>query len=226
VRLIRSKGVGVYFVTQNPLDVPDVVLGQLGNRAQHALRAFTPRDQKAVQAAAETFRQNPAFNAAQAIMQLAVGEALVSMLEDKGTPAIVTRTLIAPPSARVGPITPEERQGVVKASSLLGKYDTPIDRQSAFEILQARTAGRASSAGAPPASGQGPVEGDSGGGLMGTIGGVLGGLFGPGTTGRGGRQRMSTGELVVRSAVQSAARSAGTQIARAILRGILGGMSR
>ena len=230
VRLIRSKGVGVYFATQNPLDVPDTVLGQLGNRAQHALRAFTPRDQKAVQAAASTFRQNPAFNTAEVITQLAVGEALVSMLEDKGTPAIVARTLIAPPSSRVGPITPDERQATIKASPLLGKYDTTIDRESAFEVLQARASGHASQAGAPAVPGQpgtpnaGPAS--AGGGLMGTVGGMLGGLLGGGSSTTGGRQRMSTGELVMRSAVQSAARSAGTQIARAVLRGILGGMSR
>ena len=136
VRLIRSKGVGVYFVTQNPLDVPETVLGQLGNRVQHALRAFTPRDQRAVKAAADTFRQNPAFDTAAAIMQLGVGEALVSMLDEKGTPEMVARSLIAPPSARVGPVTPQERQEIIKRSSLLGKYDTAIDRESAFEVLQ------------------------------------------------------------------------------------------
>src|SRR5881398_1972101 len=132
VRLIRSKGIGVYFVTQNPLDVPETVLGQLGNRVQHALRAFTPRDQKAVKAAADTFRQNPAFDTAKTIMELGVGEALVSMLEEKGTPGMVARTLIAPPSSRVGPISAEERQSVINASALRGKYDTGIDRESAF----------------------------------------------------------------------------------------------
>ena len=144
VRLIRSKGVGVYFVTQNPLDVPDTVLGQLGNRIQHALRAFTPRDQKAVRAAAETFRKNPRLRHAEAIMQLGVGEALVSMLDAKGTPEIVERTLIAPPSARVGPITPEERAGshVARAHSA-GNTTRLVDRESAFEMLQgARRQGR------------------------------------------------------------------------------------
>jgi DNA helicase HerA-like ATPase len=121
VRLIRSKGVGVYFVTQNPLDVPETVLGQLGNRVQHALRAFTPRDQKAVKAAADTFRQNPAFDTAKTIMELGVGEALVSMLEEKGTPGMVARTLIAPPSSRVGPVSAEERQSIVNASALRGQ---------------------------------------------------------------------------------------------------------
>ena len=143
VRLIRSKGVGVYFVTQNPLDVPDTVLGQLGNRIQHVLRAFTPRDQKAVRAAAETFRDNRALEEAEAIMQLGVGEALVSMLDAKGTPEVVERTLIAPPSARVGPISPQERKAVMAASAFGGKYDTMVDRESAFEMLQgARRQGR------------------------------------------------------------------------------------
>ncbi len=227
VRLIRSKGVGVYFVTQNPLDVPDTVLGQLGNRAQHALRAFTPRDQKAVKTAADTFRQNPAFDTATVIMQLGVGEALVSMLEKGGTPAMVARTLIAPPGSRVGPITPDERQQVQAASPYRGKYDTTIDRDSAFEEL----AKRGGQMGAPQAGtaqpGQPPVEESSAsGGVLGKIGSVLGGLFGNGTGDSGKRQRMSTGELVLRSAVQSAARSVGTQVAKAILRNVLGGISR
>jgi DNA helicase HerA-like ATPase len=234
VRLIRSKGVGVYFVTQNPLDVPEAVLGQLGNRMQHALRAFTPRDQKAVKAAAETFRQNPSFDTATTIMELGVGEALVSMLEDKGTPGMVARTLVAPPASRVGPITPEERQSVIGASPLRGKYDTSIDRQSAFEVLRDRASGRMANAGAAPANppANAPVEesaAGSGGGILGQIGGMLGGILGGGSSqpaGGRGRQRMSTGELVMRSAIQSAARSAGTQITRAVLRGILGGMTR
>ena len=232
VRLIRSKGVGVYFVTQNPLDVPDVVLGQLGNRAQHALRAFTPRDQKAVKAAADTFRQNPNFNTAEVITQLGVGEALVSMLEKGGTPAIVGRTLIAPPGSRVGPITTEERATVLAASPMRGKYETAIDRESAFEVLQKRgnkmvaspgDARQPDSAGAEAEAARSP----GGGGLLGTIGGMLGGLLHGGSTpAGGGRQRMSTGELIVRSAVQSAARSLGTQITRAVLRNVLGGMSK
>jgi len=208
VRLIRSKGVGVYFVTQNPLDVPDTVLGQLGNRIQHVLRAFTPRDQKAVRAAAETFRDNHAIEEAEAIMQLGVGEALVSLLDAKGTPEVVDRTLIAPPSARVGPISPQERQAIISASPLAGKYDTMVDRESAFEMLQARAAKDASASGA-------------GSGLLGTLGGILGGIFG-----KGDKKRMSPAELAARSAIQSAARSAGTQIARQILRGVLGGMSK
>jgi DNA helicase HerA-like ATPase len=205
VRLVRSKGVGVYFVTQNPLDVPDTVLGQLGNRIQHALRAFTPRDQKAVRAAAETFRKNPAFDTAEAIMHLAVGEALVSMLGDKGAPEMVDRVLIAPPAARVGPVTPEERAATMAESKFAGKYDQAVDRESAFETLQ----------------GGGPGKG-AGGGLFGTVvGGVLGSLFG---SAKG--KRLSPAEAAVRSAVQSAAREAGTRIAKEILRGVLGTMSK
>lgn len=151
VRLIRSKGVGVYFVTQNPLDVPDSVLGQLGNRVQQALRAFTPRDGKAVKAAADTFRQNPAFDAATVIKELGVGEALVSMLAPDGTPSVVERCWIAPPMSRVGPLTPEERRTVVENGPIFGKYDTPIDRDSAFEML-ARRGAKAGGAPVPPPS--------------------------------------------------------------------------
>ena len=139
VRLIRSKGVGVYFVTQNPLDVPDKVLGQLGNRVQHALRAFTPRDQKAVKAAAETFRANADLDVATVITELAVGEALVSFLDEKGTPGVVQRAFILPPASRLGTLSPEERQGLVKASLLYGHYEQAVDRESAFEVLRART---------------------------------------------------------------------------------------
>src|SRR5262249_4456395 len=146
VRLIRSKGVGVYFVTQNPIDVPDRVLGQLGNRGQHALRAFTPRDQKAVQAAAQTFRPNPKLDTAKVIMELGKGEALVSFLEGNGTPAMVERVMVRPPSARIGPITPEERKTIMDASPVKGKYDTAIDAESAYEIIQKRIAGTAATA--------------------------------------------------------------------------------
>ena len=143
VRLIRSKGVGVYFVTQNPLDVPDEVLGQLGNRIQHALRAFTPRDQKAVRAAAETFRQNPDFDCEEAITQLGVGEALVSTLEKKGVPTMVQRTLIRPPSSRMGPVDAKERRRTIQNSPVFGLYDEEIDRESAYEILARRAKARA-----------------------------------------------------------------------------------
>lgn len=138
VRLIRSKGVGIYFVTQNPLDIPESVLGQLGNRVQHALRAFTPRDQKAVRSAAETFRANPKFDTAEVITQLGVGEALVSTLQKDGTPSVVERALICPPSAQLGPVTPAERTAQMNQSPVASKYDTLIDRESAYEILNAR----------------------------------------------------------------------------------------
>lgn len=217
VRLIRSKGVGVYFVTQNPLDVPQTVLGQLGNRVQHALRAFTPRDQRAVRAAAETFRQNPGFDTMQAITQLGVGEALVSMLEGKGTPAIVTRSLIAPPSARVGTITPAERQQVMSKSMLRGKYETVIDRESAFEMLAAGVSAQMEQAGAEPAKSDG---------ILGKIGEWFGGgapQINP-KTGKPMRKPATMTEQIIKSATQSAARSIGSQISRAILRGVLGGL--
>ena len=139
VRLIRSKGVGVYFVTQNPGDVPDKVLGQLGNRVQHALRAFSPRDQKAVKAAAETMRDNPELDEVAAITELGVGEALVSCLNDAGTPAIVERALIIPPQGQIGPISESERQSIIQSSLLAGHYENAIDRESAYEILKGRT---------------------------------------------------------------------------------------
>ena len=222
VRLIRSKGVGVYFVTQNPLDVPDTVLGQLGNKVQHALRAFTPRDQKAVRAAAETFRQNPALDTATVITELAVGEALVSMLEAGGTPELVERTLIAPPSGRVGPLTPQERQAVIAASPIRGKYDDTLDRESAYEMLAKRKD-------VAPQAGQGAAAGGGLGGILGRISDALtGGGRGdakPGT--KKGRQPMSITEMVIRSAAQNIARNLGTQIAREggkIIRNELGGM--
>ncbi len=142
VRLIRSKGVGVYFVTQSPLDLPDTVLGQLGNRVQHALRAFTPRDRKAVEAAAATFRQNPAFDAAEAITELGVGEALVSCLDGRGQPGVVERALIVPPASRLTPLTEAEQREIVRAGSLFGHYEQAVDRQSAFELLRDRAESR------------------------------------------------------------------------------------
>jgi hypothetical protein len=209
VRLIRSKGVGVYFVTQSPLDVPDIVLGQLSNRVQHALRAFTPRDQKAVRTAADTFRQNPALNTADVITRLNVGEALVSMLEDNGAPAMVTQVKIAPPTTRVGPITSAELKDVQDSSPFKGKYDVAVDRQSAFEILRAKAQGRTSGA---------PVGEHDEGGILSKIGSGLGDLFKP--QGR----RMSIGQQVVRSAATSAAHTVGSAIAKEILRGITGGL--
>src|ERR1700759_4034932 len=167
VRLIRSKGIGVYFVTQNPIDVPDRVLGQLGNRVQHALRAFTPRDQKAVAAAAETFRPNPKLDTAKVIMELGKGEALVSFLEGNGVPAMVERVVIRPPSARIGPITPEERKAIIDNRPVKGKYDTEIDAESAYESLQKRVAGAAA-----------PAEGSPDGGLLGHLGAIASSIFG------------------------------------------------
>jgi DNA helicase HerA-like ATPase len=214
VRLIRSKGVGVYFVTQNPLDVPETVLAQLGNRVQHALRAFTPRDQKAVKAAAGTFRQNPAFSSEKAITELGVGEALVSTLEGGGTPSVVERTLIAPPGGRVGPLADGERKDIMKTSPVRGKYDETLDSESAYEMLASRKA-----------MAKEPAEqASSAGGLGGLLESVLGGAQ---ASGKGkGRQRMTMTEVVVRSAATSVARTVGTQIGRAILRGVLGSITK
>src|SRR4051812_13869618 len=218
VRLIRSKGVGVYFVTQNPLDVPQTVLAQLGNRVQHALRAFTPRDQKAVRAAAETFRQNPAFDTAKLIMELGVGEALVSTLDEQGAPTMVERTLIAPPAARVGPLTDAERKQVIAQSPWRGKYDQPLDSESAYEMLAKRK--QLAEAPAEAAQASGGLGGLLGRVLKEVTGGAVGGAGKP--AGRGGRQPMSTTEVVIRSAATSMARSVGTQVGRAILRNVLG----
>jgi DNA helicase HerA-like ATPase len=231
VRLIRSKGVGVYFVTQNPVDVPDRVLGQLGNRVQHALRAFTPRDQKAVQAAAQTFRPNPKLDTAKAIMELGKGEALVSFLEGNGTPAMVERILVRPPSARIGPITPEERKAIMDASPVKGKYDTAIDAESAYEILQKRVAGNA----AHPDEGGG-AGGDIG--ILGHLGAIVGTIFGTGAR----RGRLSTGQLITRNITRSVtnnvvggvaaslgksvAGSLGGSVGRSLVRGALGGLLR
>ncbi|MFK5596097.1 helicase HerA-like domain-containing protein [Methylobacterium sp. HMF5984] len=221
VRLIRSKGVGVYFVTQNPLDVPETVLGQLGNRVQHALRAFTPRDQRAVKAAAETFRQNPGFDVAEAITQLGVGEALVSFLEPKGTPSVVERALIAPPQGRVGPLTPAERADLIARSPLRGKYDEAIDSESAYEMLAKRKNLDAAPAEAAQASE---------GGLGGFLGGIMGSVFGTPAAkggGKGGRKApQSLAEQVVSNAARSMARSVGTQVGNAILRNVLGGLTK
>jgi DNA helicase HerA-like ATPase len=230
VRLIRSKGVGVYFVTQNPIDVPDKVLAQLGNRVQHALRAFTPRDQKAVAAAAETFRANPKLDTAQVITQLGKGEALVSFLEGNGTPAMVERVMIRPPTARIGPITPEERKAIINNSPLKGKYDTTIDSESAYEVLQKRVAGTAASADGS--------AGGGGGGILGQIGAIVGTIFGTNVS----RGRMSTGQVIARSVTRSVTNkvvgglaadlgksmggSIGGSVGRALVRGALGGLLR
>ncbi len=206
VRLIRSKGVGVYFVTQNPLDIPDAVLGQLGNRVQHALRAFTPRDQKAVKSAATTLRANPKLDVESAITELGVGEALVSLLDEKGRPNIVERALVLPPGSRLGAVTPEERAAIVKASLLAGVYEKVEDRESAYEILAKRVQEQ-------PAAQPATAQETSGGGVFGALGGLLGGSTGP----RGGRR-----EGVVEMAAKSAARAIGSQVGREIFRGVLG----
>ncbi len=214
VRLIRSKGVGVYFVTQNPLDIPDTVLGQLGNRVQHALRAFTPRDQKAVKSAAQTLRANPAFDAEAAITELGVGEALVSCLDEKGRPNVVERAFILPPASRIGPLTAEERQQAIRGSVLYGHYEETVDRESAYEILKGRTA-QSSPPAAPPASENIPAQPpQTGGGIFGGLGDLLGGSQ---TTSRG-RQSDS----VITTVAKSAARAIGSQIGREIIRGVLG----
>jgi DNA helicase HerA-like ATPase len=192
VRLIRSKGVGVYFVTQNPLDLPETVLGQLGNRVQHALRAFTPKDQRAVRTAAETFRMNPKLDAAKAITELAVGEALVSFLDEKGTPTIVERALVWPPMSRLAPLTGEERAKVLRDSVLAGHYERTVDRESAYETLKAKAAREVPEGEVPSAPG-----------------------------GRPSAKRSGTGDLFA-AAAKSAAHAIGSQIGRQIIRGVLG----
>ena len=194
VRLVRSKGVGVFFVTQNPLDVPETVLGQLGNRVQHALRAFTPRDQRAVRTAAETFRQNPRLDAAAAITELGVGEALVSLLDAKGTPVPVERAFVLPPRSRLAPLSPDERKRVMKASQVRGKYDEAVDRVSAYERLQARAEERTPE---PPPAARGRA--------------------------RGAEPRSEVADTLGAMA-KSVARSAGTQIGRELVRGVLGSL--
>jgi DNA helicase HerA-like ATPase len=212
VRLIRSKGVGVYFVTQNPLDVPENVLAQLGNRVQHALRAFTPRDQKAVKSAADTFRPNPKLDTAAVITQLGKGEALVSFLEGNGTPSMVDRTLIRPPSARVGPVTAQERQAIIDRSPFKGRYDTAVDPISAYEILQHRVGGAAPHDGEPAGD-----AAQSGGGFLGGLGSILSNALGGGS---GRRGRMSTTEVMVKQV----ARTVGSELGRAVIRGVLGSL--
>ena len=207
VRLIRSKGVGVYFITQNPLDVPDTVLGQLGNRVQHALRAFTPRDQKAVKTAAQTLRQNPKLDTETAITELGVGEALVSFLDEKGRPGVVERAFILPPASRIGPLQAAERNAAIRGSLLFGHYEKAVDRESAYEKLKSRAA-QAAEAAPPSAQEQSRQQG---GGIL----GGLGDLFGGGAS-RGGRQS------VAEAAVKSAARAIGSELGRQVLRGVLG----
>ena len=219
VRLIRSKGVGIYFVTQNPLDIPDVILGQLGNRVQHALRAFTPRDQKAVKSAAETFRQNPKVDVEAAITQLGVGEALVSFLDEKGQPGIVERAFVLPPHSRIGPVTPPERQAIIRGSLIFGHYERAVDRESAYEMLKARAEREAAAQVQPaqpqpapygypypqapqPGQGRAPRPYD----------------YPQAPRRPAGRPK----DTLLESIAKSAARSAGSQLGRSILRGVLG----
>ncbi len=216
VRLVRSKGVGVYFVTQNPLDIPDSVLAQLGNRVQHALRAFTPRDQKAVKATATTMRPKPGLDIEAAITELAVGEALVSFLDAKGRPSITERVFVLPPGSQIGPITPQQRQALLAQSLVAGVYEKVVDRESAYEKLKGRTAEAADqAAAAQPGRGTAasPASDDSGGGLMGGLNDVLFGTTGP----RGGKR-----DGLVQTMAKSAVRTMGTSLGREILRGVLG----
>jgi DNA helicase HerA-like ATPase len=217
VRLVRSKGVAVFFVTQNPQDIPDTVLGQLGNRVQHALRAFTPKDQKAIRAAAETFRPNPDIDTASALTQLAVGEALVSCLDPKGQPLVVQRTLVRPPHSQIGPISPDQRRSLIASSLVAGVYEKVVDRESAFEKLSATTQAAEADAG-----------GTSGGG------GFLASLFGGGSKSQPPagsptplprsqpRSRGRQPDSLVETVAKSAARTVGNTLGREILRGVLG----
>jgi hypothetical protein len=226
VRLIRSKGVGVYFVTQNPLDIPDTVSRQLGNRVQHALRAFTPAEQKAVKSAAQTFRKNPKIDTEQAIMELGIGEALVSTLDQKGQPTVVEHTLVKPPNSRVAPITDADRKAVIKASPVRGVYDETEDRESAYETLQKRTADRVSGP-EPKAAGRKSETAKE------DTGGILDWILGTGS-----RRRLTTGQKVAREVTRrtgdeigaaigkSVGGKAGESLGRSIARGVLGGILR
>ena len=234
VRLVRSKGVGVYFVTQNPLDIPDSVLAQLGNRVQHALRAFTPRDQKAVKSAAETMRQNPKLDIETAITELAVGEALISFLDEKGRPTVTERVYVLPPASQIGPISPAQRSALMAESIVAGVYEKAVDRESAFEAIKGRTQSRM----ADPATarektdamaktvqvedqargtpaGAAPAGAESGGSIFDSLGNLLGG---------GARHtRASAGEQMFKSAASAIGREVGRQIIRGVLGGIFGG---
>ncbi|MBL8363934.1 MAG: DUF853 domain-containing protein [Comamonas sp.] len=211
VRLVRSKGVGVYFVTQNPLDIPDSVLAQLGNRVQHALRAFTPRDQKAVKATATTMRQKPGLDIETAITELAVGEALVSFLDAKGRPSVTERVYVLPPGSQIGPITPQQRQALMAGSLVAGVYEKVVDRESAYEKLKGRAEQMAAQA---PANGKGAATApQEEGGLLGGLNDVLFGSTGP----RGGRR-----DGLAQTMAKSAVRTMGTTLGREILRGVMG----
>ena len=214
VRLVRSKGVGVYFVTQNPLDIPDSVLAQLGNRVQHALRAYTPRDQKAVKATAQTMRQKPGLDIETAITELAVGEALISLLDAKGRPSVTERVFVLPPGSRIGPITPQERQALVAGSLVAGVYEKAVDRESAYEKLKVRTE-------ATQAAAEAGKPGAGGSGVLGGLSDVLFGSTGP----RGGR-REGLAESMAKSAIRTMGSTVGREIIRGVLGSILGGKRR
>ena len=214
IRLIRSKGVGVWFVSQNPSDIPDNVLGQLGNRVQHALRAFTPKDQKAVKAAAQTMRANPAFDTEAAIQALGTGEALISFLDAKGSPSVVERAMVIAPCSRMGPVTDDERNSLINHSPVYGKYEDEVDRESAFEMLQKGVQATTESQDAPPAKGQSVAVDD---GILGGLKDILFGTTGP----RGGKR-----DGVVQTMAKSAARQVTNQIVRGMLGSLLGGRRR
>ncbi|WP_368923595.1 helicase HerA-like C-terminal domain-containing protein [Comamonas aquatica] len=214
VRLVRSKGVGVYFVTQNPMDIPDNVLAQLGNRVQHALRAFTPKDQKAVKATAQTMRPNPQVDIESAITELAVGEALISFLDEKGRPGITQRVYVVPPGSQIGPIQEPQRRALLAHSLVAGVYEQPVDRESAYEVLQSRASQEpAATGGAPGACGAGAAADSS---LMNGLNEFLFGSTGP----RGGKR-----DGLVQSVVKSTARSMTNQLGRQLLRGVLGSLT-
>jgi DNA helicase HerA-like ATPase len=222
VRLVRSKGVGVYFVTQNPLDIPDSVLAQLGNRVQHALRAFTPRDQKAVKSAASTMRANPGLDIETAITELAVGEALVSLLDDKGRPGVTQRVFVLPPGSQIGPISTEQRQALLQESLVAGVYEEVVDRESAFERLKGRAEAPAPASRADAGKGATPAKSDAkaepeaeSGGILGGLGSILMGSTGP----RGGRH-----EGLVETLAKSAVRTMGSSVGRELIRGVLGSL--
>ena len=230
VRLVRSKGVGVYFVTQNPLDIPETVLGQLGNRVQHALRAFTPRDQKAVKSAAETMRPNPKVDIAAAITELGVGEALVSLLDAKGRPSVTERVYVLPPGSQIGPITEAQRQRLRAESLVAGVYEKAVDRESAYEKLKGRAATSADAgeslrgqAGQSMADGaRAAVQEEAGGGLTGMLGGALGEML-FGSTGPRGAKRDGLVQTMAKSAVRQVGSSVGREIVRGVLGSLLGG---
>ncbi|MCX8099441.1 MAG: DUF853 domain-containing protein [Casimicrobiaceae bacterium] len=216
VRLIRSKGVGVYFVTQNPLDVPEIVLGQLGNRIQHALRAYTPRDAQAVRTAAATFRPNPKFSTEQVITELGVGEALISFLDEKGRPTPVERAYVVPPCSRIGPISALERAALLETSLVAGVYDKPVDRESAYEQLTRSVDARMPEAEAESSP---STQSNEEGGLLGKLGGLLGSSE-PARGPRGGSLR--TRESAAEAFMKSAARAIGSEVGRRVIRGVLG----